>query len=128
MSKKVRGSVRTHRPGTRPASARTVGRTRPLAPAVPSPLEEAEIIAEDIVENRPAEAKAELDRYTRVSSQRTHHKIKAGSLLAARAATEYVYVAQDLRRILLVAGGLIGLLFALWLLVVVMKVVALPFY
>jgi hypothetical protein len=62
------------------------------------------------------------------AGQRVHHKIKAGSLLAARAANEYVYVSQDMRRILLVAGGLIGLLFALWLLFVVLKVIALPFY
>ena len=95
---------------------------------MPSQLEEAEIIAEDIIDDRPEEAKAELDRYTTRTAQRTHHKIKAGSILAARAATEYVYVAQDMRRILLVAGGLIGLLFALWLLLVVMKVIALPFY
>lgn len=98
-----------------------------MSAAVPSQLEEAEIIAEDIVEDRPAEAQAELERYTR-TAQRTHHKVKAGSILAARAATEYVYVSQDLRRILLVASGLIGLLFALWALVVVLKVVALPFY
>jgi hypothetical protein len=128
VSKKVRGSVRTTRPGTRAASARVVGRTRPLSAAVPSPLEEAEIIAEDIVDDRPDEARSELERYSRSTSQRTHHKVKAGSILAARAATEYVYVAQDLRRILLVAGGLVGLLFALWLLLVVMKVIALPFY
>jgi len=99
-----------------------------MAPvAQPSQLEEAEIIAEDIVEDRPEAAKAELDRYTR-GTQRTHHKIKAGSILAARAATEYVYVSQDLRRILVVAGALIGLLFALWALLVVLKVIALPFY
>ena len=128
MSKKVRGSVRTHRPGTRASTTRTAApRSRTTSAAVPSQLEEAEIIAEDIVEDRPQEAKSELDRYTR-STQRTHHKIKAGSVLAARAATEYVYVAQDLRRILVVAGALIGLLFALWLLLVVMKVIALPFY
>ncbi len=49
-------------------------------------------------------------------------------MLAARAATEYVYVSQDMRRILLVASGLIGILFALWLLVVVLRVIPLPFY
>ena len=128
MSKRVRGSVRTHRPGTRAPSARTATRPeRELSQAVPSQLEEAEILAEDIVENRPEEAKAELERYSR-TPQRTHHKVKAGSILAARAATEYVYVAHDLRRILLVAAGLIGLLFGLWLLLVVMKVIELPFY
>ena len=93
----------------------------------PSQLEAAEEIAEDIVEERPAEANAELARVAR-STARTHHRIKPGSLLAARAATEYVYVSQDLRRILFVAGGLIGLLFALWLALVVLKVVPLPFY
>jgi len=128
VSKKVRGSVRTHRPGTRASTARTAApRSRTTSAAIPSQLEEAEIIAEDIVENRPEEAKAELDRYSR-SPQRTHHKVKAGSILAARAATEYVYVAQDLRRILAVAGILVGILFALWLLLVVLKVIALPFY
>jgi hypothetical protein len=59
---------------------------------------------------------------------RVHHKIKAGSLLAERAATEYVYVSQDIRRIVVVAGGLVLVLFALWLLIVVMKVIPLPFY
>ena len=58
----------------------------------------------------------------------THHRIKPGSILAARAATEYVYVAQDFRRIVLVAGVLIGFLFALWVLVVVLRVIPLPFY
>ena len=128
MSKKVRGQVRTHRrPGTRAPSDRSAERPRQASVALPSQLEEAEVIAEDFVEDGPDEARAELDRYTR-SGQRTHHKIKAGSILAARAATEYVYVAQDLRRILIVAGALIGLLFGLWLLLVVMKVIALPFY
>ena len=80
-----------------------------------------------MVEDRPATAATELGRVVRTTS-RTHHRIKPGSLLAARAATEYVYVAQDMRRILLVAGGLIGLLFVLWLLLVVLKVIPLPFY
>ena len=94
---------------------------------LPSQLEAAEAIAADVVEDRPATAAAELGRIARTTS-RTHHRIKPGSLLAARAATEYVYVAQDMRRILLVAGGLIGLLFVLWLAVVVLKVIPLPFY
>ena len=55
-------------------------------------------------------------------------RVKAGSLLAARAATEYLYVSQDMRRILLVAGSLFGTLAVLWLLLVVLRVIALPFY
>lgn len=58
----------------------------------------------------------------------TRTKVKAGSLLAARAATEYVYVGRDMRQILVVAGALFGALFVLWLLVVVWRVIPLPFY
>jgi hypothetical protein len=127
VSKRVRGAVRTHRrPGARPPSERSAGRRETSRPR-PSQLEAAEVIAADVVEDRPATAATELGRVVRTTS-RTHHRIKPGSLLAARAATEYVYVAQDMRRILLVAGGLIGLLFVLWLLVVVVRVIPLPFY
>lgn len=56
------------------------------------------------------------------------HRVKAGSLLAARAATEYVYVAKDMRRILVVAALLVAVMLVLWLLLVVMHVVPLPFY
>jgi hypothetical protein len=55
-------------------------------------------------------------------------RTKPGSLLAVRAAAEYVYVGQDLRRIGLVATLLFGILVALWALLIVMKVIALPFY
>lgn len=72
-------------------------------------------------------ARTEVERATR-SGTRIHHKIKAGSILATRAATEYVYVAQDIRRIVFVAGGLIAILFVLWFLLVVAKVIPLPFY
>lgn len=56
------------------------------------------------------------------------HRVKAGSLLAARAATEYVYVAQDMRRILVVSVLLATTLIVLWLLIVVLRVIELPFY
>lgn len=54
----------------------------------------------------------------------THHRARAkpGSVLAERAATEYVYVAQDLRRITVVAALLIGILVLLWVILVVMGV------
>lgn len=124
MSKKVRGSARTHhRPGTRPATDRasTPRRARVVEP--PS-LAEAEVVAQDVIEDRPPAAPAQE------AGTRSHprHRVKAGSLLAARAATEYVYVAKDMRRILLVAGLLITVMLVLWLLLVVMRVVPLPFY
>ena len=55
-------------------------------------------------------------------------RTKPGSLLAARAASEYIYVAQDMRRILAVAFVLFGALIVLWLLIVVFRVIPLPFY
>lgn len=103
-------------------------RQREPRPARQSQLEIAEVAAEDIVEDRPEEARVELERAAPRAGTRVHHKVKAGSVLAARAATEYVYVSQDMRRILLVASALVGILFALWLLVVVLRVIPLPFY
>jgi hypothetical protein len=125
MSKKVRTSSRTNkRPGSRPAATqRNAPRLRPTAPV--SELETAEIVAADVEEGRPATAAAVLESNAR---QRGHSRVKPGSLLAAKAATEYVYVAKDMRRILLVAGALAGVMLILWLLLVVMRVVHLPFY
>jgi hypothetical protein len=129
VTKRVRGAVRTHRrPGARPPSERSASQRRPRPEPVDSQLEIAEVVAEDIVEHHPAEAATELERTAARTTQRTHHKIKANSLLAARAATEYVYVSQDLRRITIVAGTLIVSLLVLWLLLVALKVVQLPFY
>ncbi|MEX2548520.1 MAG: hypothetical protein WD830_12160 [Chloroflexota bacterium] len=128
MSKRVRGTARAHRrPGARPPSERSAARGRTPSEARSSQLEAAEVIAEEIVEERTEEAPAQERGATRAGT-RLHHKVKAGSLLAARAATEYVYVSQDMRRIALVAGSLVVLLFTLWLLVVVLKVIPLPFY
>lgn len=127
MTKRVRGAARTHRrPGARPAPERGASvRRRPVEVEPPSELEAAEEAAELVVEERPAEAAAAIE-----STVRNHprHRVKAGSLLAARAATEYVYVAKDMRRILLVASMLIAVMLVLWLLLVVMRVVPLPFY
>ena len=124
MSKKVRGPVRSQRrPGSRASGQ------RPAAPRNPtSQLEAAEVIAEDIVEERPAEAANELERVSKTVPTRPGVRTKPGSLLAARAATEYVYVAQDMRRILLVAAALFGTLIILWLLIVQLRIIPLPFY
>ena len=84
-------------------------------------------IAEDIVEDRPAEAAHELEKIARAASVR-HRTAKPGSMLAAKAATEYVYVAQDMRRILFVAAALFGVLIVSWVLIVLLRVVPLPFY
>jgi hypothetical protein len=126
MTKKVRGAARTRkRPGARPASERTSTARRPTMVAPASQLEAAEVAAEDIVEDRPATAAAVLESSAR---QHPRNRLKPGSLLAAKAATEYVYVAKDMRRILLVASLLVGVMLVLWVLLVVMRVVPLPFY
>lgn len=127
MTKKVRGSGGRHRrPGARPPSERAAIRRRPATETRPSQREAAEDVAELIVEDRPAEVANELERTDR--AVRSQHRVKAGSLLATRAATEYVYVAKDIRRIFVVAALLVGVMLVLWLLLVVVKVVPLPFY
>lgn len=125
MSKKVRGPVRSqNRPGARPSTQRTSASPS----AATSQLIAAEAIAEDIVEEHPAAAAAEIERVAQTIPARPGAKTKPGSILAARAATEYVYVAQDMRRILLVAAALFGTLIILWLLIVIFKIIPLPFY
>lgn len=129
----MRGSARTqhHRPGARASTPRAPG-TRPARTTArddtrpASELEVAPALAEEIIERRPAAADAELERVARTSH--TRHKIKAGSLLAARAATEYVYVASDIKKIVLVAATLFVTLILLWVLIVVLRVIPLPFY
>lgn len=110
MSKRTRGSRRppANRQGQR-------GRTdRRQAARPPSQLEAAEVAAEDIVEGRPAAAANELERAA-ATAPRARGSTRPNTLLATRAAEEYVYVAQDLRRIGLVALLLFGLLFGLWI-------------
>lgn len=126
MAKKVRSPGRARRrPGEHPAGDRSATPRRPVSVASTSQLEAAEIVAEDLVEDRPAAAAAVVE-----SSARNHPRSRAkpGSLLAAKAATEYVYVAKDMRRILIVAALLCAVMLLLWVLLVVMRVVPLPFY
>ncbi|MEP7360202.1 MAG: hypothetical protein ABI744_01350 [Chloroflexota bacterium] len=126
MPKKVRSVSRTHRrPGSRPVAERGSIAQRSASAVPASQLEAAEIVAEDVVDDRPAEAAAVLEANARMHPR---SRAKPGSLLAAKAATEYVYVAQDMRRILFVAALLVAVMLAMWVLLVVMKVVPLPFY
>lgn len=50
-----------------------------------------------------------------IRAHRGRIKVKSDSLLAQRAADEYVYVGQDLRRIVVVAGILFAALIVFWL-------------
>jgi hypothetical protein len=108
VSKRTRGARRppTNRPSQRGHADRQ--------PRPASQLETAAVAAEAIVEGRPAAAASQLERAVGPNQLRTG-RVRPSSLLATRAAEEYVYVAQDLRRIALVAVLLFGLLFALWI-------------
>jgi hypothetical protein len=134
MSKRTRGSARAHRrPGARPPISRPAGARpgRPAAPQAPvsdsrpTALEVAPAIAEEHVDEPPAQAATEIRRVTRAQPRQ---RAKPGSLLAARAATEYVYVAQDLRRITVLSVILFAVMILAWLLIVVLGVIPLDFY
>ena len=126
MSKRSRGPAKsTHRrPGTRPPSPRSARAAREPRPA--SQLETAAVIAEEIVEEEPVVAAQSPDRAIRSAAPR--QRVKPGSVLAAKAATEYVYVAHDLRRIVVLSTILFLVLIAVWLVFVVLRVIPLDFY
>jgi hypothetical protein len=135
MSKRTRGSARAHRrPGARPPISRAAG-VRPARPSATTtaadrspaaPLEVAPEIAEAGVDHR-AEPAATRARPLAASAH-VRPRAKPGSLLAARAANEYVYVAQDIRRIVVVAGLLFAAMIVAWLLLVVLKAIPLGLY
>ena len=108
MSKRTRGGRRA--PASRPGQ-RGRATARPARPV--SQLEAAEVAAEAIEEGRPVAAANEIERAASSAPRRPGGR--PNTLLATRAAEEYVYVAQDLRRIALVAVLLFGILFGLWI-------------
>ncbi len=104
----------------RPRAARSTKRPRPQSPAVPRPAAPAAAVAtaEPALPAPSAEPRPAPGRLpTRATS-------KPGGLLAQKAANEYVYVARDLRRISVFAGGAAAVLAVVWLLVDFLKVVA----
>jgi hypothetical protein len=139
VSKRTRGSSRSQhrRPGARPATARTSAprqradaasrpttSTASATSTAPPPASDTPApAAEAILDERPGTL-----RSTGTRAAHPRHRVKAGSLLATRAETEYVYVVQDLKRITVVGVLLFGALLALWLLIVVVRVIPLPFY
>ncbi len=120
MSKRTRGRPVQRRPGTRPAAARATG-PRLSAPA-PRPSDEPSEVRGVADAVPPRRTLVTAGAGTVPPARSIHHRARAkpGSILAERAATEYVYVAQDLRRIAVVAALLIGILLLLWIVLVVM--------
>lgn len=117
MAKRARGS--TSRPGQRPPLQRQPA--RPVAPSTVvvrsdelTPAEEAraaELEAVIVADER----KAEFDTRRTRSARATNADAQgAASSLAISAADEYAYVARDIRRITIVGGSLIAILFGAW--------------
>jgi len=121
MAKRVRGS--TSRPGQRPPLQRqpTRAATQPVATAAPvarpdtlTDAEEtraAELEAAIVAEEHQAEEAKNRARKTKPADAGTS---RASSSLTISAAEEYAYVARDMRRIAVVGGSLVAILFGLW--------------
>lgn len=137
VSKRTRGTGRPvrHRPGARPPSARPASAQRPARPLVddiskaPAEIESGPPLrpTETSPGDPPAVGTRELDAVgagVRPPPHSAHHRLRAkpGSLLAARAESEYIYVGQDLRRISLVAALLAAILIGLWVVLVLLGV------
>jgi hypothetical protein len=128
VAKRTRVKTVANRPGARPATSRPGGPrpstpravSAPLAPAQPmqSQVDAAALIRTDRGMTGATEAVADGGAIARSTPGRV--KVKPNSLLAAKAATEYVYVGQDLRRIAIVGASLFGILLLLWIVLVVL--------
>lgn len=122
MAKRARGT--TSRPGQR-APLRAVAPARPSAAPVARP---ATLTADE--EARAAELEAQIvaaEKAAQVAQRRARSRrdssgeggtVLAGSI-ALRAAEEYRYVARDMRRIVIIGGGLILGLIGLWVVSVI---------
>lgn len=130
MAKRARGS--TSRPGQRAPIQRSAARPKTGTVTPDIDLDEtalaayggqslsqadiaraAELEARIVAEQKAAEGAATTAR-TRVA---TPGPRPAGGSIAIAAAEEYAYVARDVRRVVLIGGSLIAILFAGWALV-----------
>ena len=113
MAKRARGS-------SKPGQRRPVQRqaARPSAGLTAAEEARAAALEAQLVEQERAAAQA-LDRSRDRAAGRPNELARPGrvatGLLAQRAAEEYGYVVQDLRRITIVFGSLMAALIALWL-------------
>jgi hypothetical protein len=120
MAKRARGS--TSRPGQRaPLRAATSARpavpaTRPTTLTAEEEARAAELEAQIVAAEKAAETAQRRARTRRDGGEST--SVMNGTI-AMRAAEEYRYVARDMRRIVIIAGGLTLFLIGLWLVTVV---------
>jgi hypothetical protein len=113
------------RPGQRRPLQRSTARptsTRPAGSVTPEEeARAAELEAQILAEEKAAEA-ARKDRDRRAKAPDTGSAIYTSVPLAERAAQEYAYVQRDLRRIVVVGGGLILALVVIYTLLNVLNV------
>lgn len=122
MAKRVRGS--STRPGQRARiQRRAAASPRPTTEPTRSPgasltaAEEAraaELEAAIVASERAAETNVTRARERARRPVETEVRVRSGSI-AERASHEYAYVLRDVRRIALIGGSLIVLLFAIWI-------------
>lgn len=134
MSKRTRGTRRTaNRPAsTRPTTTRAAGSrsasgrpsgaaTARRASAGPEGDHSVTEVTAYRAEEGPPNPLVPGPSTARTASTRSGARPSA--LLASKAALEYVYVAQDVRRIVVVVAALFAIMFLLWILIVVTRVI-----
>lgn len=117
--------VRKSAPSTKPATATTP--PTPAPGAIDSAIAQTSVAATtgqtvQATTSAAVAAPTSAERAPVASHQRGHVKVKPNSLLAARAAQEYVYVGEDLRHIAKVALGMLVVMIVLYLIVVTANV------
>jgi hypothetical protein len=116
MAKRARGATR--RPGQRRAIQRSGARPPGAAPAaVPTGLDGTPAPAVEPAAAVPAEPNRSTSPTLRTRSRQT------SSAFAAESAQEYGYVVSDVRRIVIVAGGIIGVMVVLFLVIDLLGIV-----
>jgi hypothetical protein len=115
MAKRARGS--TSRPGQRAPIQRTTQRPSTIgAVAAPPPsnsLTDADIARAAELEAQIVAQEKSADTAQKQARTRSVPETRPGTLATA-ASEEYAYVARDVRRIALIGGSLVALLFGAW--------------
>jgi hypothetical protein len=124
MAKRTRGHSRPgqRRPIQRPARPARPSTPSPAAAPVPRPAsltpeEEAraaEIEAQLVAEERQAEQAQKRARDRQRGGER-EAVVRSSVPLSVREAEEYAYVARDVRRIAIIAFGLLAIMIGLWI-------------
>ncbi len=128
MAKRARGSSR---PGQRRRIERRTASPTP-APAAPAAVTSKPAGLSDAELERAAQLEADLLAQEKAAEQartrsrdRSSREVTSGRTgsLAASEAVEYAYVARDVKEIVKIASLLLGILFVLWILIDVTKVI-----